>query len=414
MRSRHSYGKSVRGSQLKYFLKPIKRRKTPKPKPIKAPTPSSQPVVRKPTPQILPPIGPTVPVAPRVVAQTTPLQSLSLSKVPTNAEVTRDHAQALEQKDADFFFRVYPGPYTVDVKRDGERNWTYKKGNNVALINKYSTVYLPPGSPLRKDFPNTQNVLMLSKTLEQDILKALGEHDGIFDTEYMTKDDDLQTLAKQRHVPDSTETKISLFDAIEFDGKDVRKESLAIRKQLLDNICPNSRVEVDETQSAQTRLEAEDIAKRYIKEGHEGGMIKPLSHRYDSSKWQLKEKRTGDVDAVILGIEKTKDFTSQGIPRSFVIGMRNGNKYRIIGEVGTGLSNKERKQIAADLKPISPAAAAGEYEGKIESNVEYYKPQIVVAVKFAKVTPALHLREPRLIRRRWDKGAEQSELSQIT
>ncbi len=277
-----------------------------------------------------------------------------------------------------------------------------------------TTVYLPPGSPLRKDFANTQNVLTLSKTLEQDILKSLGEHDGIFDTEYMTKDDDLQTLAKQRHKPDSTETKISLFDVVEFDGKDVRKESLAMRKQLLDNFTPNDRVEVDETHSAQTRQEAEDIAKRYIKEGHEGGMIKPLSHRYDSSKWQLKEKRTGDVDAVILGIEKTKDFTSQGIPRSFVIGMRNGNKYRIIGEVGTGLSNKERKQIAADLKPISPDAAAGEYEGKIESNVEYYKPQIVVAVKFAKVTPALHLREPRLIRRRWDKGAEQSDLSQIT
>jgi len=97
------------------------------------------------------------------------------------------------------FIRGYPGPYTVDVKRDGERNWTYKKGNNVALINKYSTVYLPPASPLRKDFANTQNVLTLSKTLEQDILKSLGEHDGIFDTEYMTKDDDLQTLAKQRH-----------------------------------------------------------------------------------------------------------------------------------------------------------------------------------------------------------------------
>ena len=71
-----------------------------------------------------------------------------------------------------------------------------------------------------------------------------------------------------------------------------------------------------------------------------------------------RKRGLDDVDAVILGIEKTKDFTSQGIPRSFVIGMRNGNKYRIIGEVGTGLSNKERKQIAADLKPISPACCS--------------------------------------------------------
>ena len=152
LRSRRSYGKSVRGSQIKYFLagtKPIeprKRKPRPKPKPVFFPAPQ----VPKPTPQILPPIGHAPPVAPAAVAQTTPLQSLSLSKVPSNAEVIKDHAQALEQKDADFFFRVYPGPYTVDVKRDGERNWTYKKGNNVALINKYSTVYLPPGIPTAK------------------------------------------------------------------------------------------------------------------------------------------------------------------------------------------------------------------------------------------------------------------------
>ena len=434
MPGRRNYSKSVQGSQLKYFLKPIKRRKPkPKTKPIKKPAPVPQPVVRKPTPQVLPPIGASSsnplrnwqpyrplapPVAPAAVPQTTPLQPLSLSKVPSNAEVIKDHAQALEQKDADFFFRVYPGPYTVDVKRDGERNWTYKKGKNVALINKYSTVYLPPGSPLRKDFVNTQNVLPLSKILEQDILNALGNHDGIFDTEYMTQDDNHDTLAKERWLPDSVQTKVSLFDAMEVDGKDVRQEPLAVRRKLLNEIVkPNGRVEINETNEAKTRQEAEDLAKKYIKEHHEGGVIKPLGHRYDASKWQLKEKGTTDGDFVVLGIERTKDYTNNATPHSFVIGVRTPNgKYRIVGQVGTGLKDEERRQIGLDLKPeaINAAAAAKDYEGGIISNVEWFKPKVVLDIKYGKVNPTLHLREPRILRRRYDKAPDQCSISQIT
>ena len=183
-------------------------------------------------PQVLPPLSlppSLVAAAPTRIA--TPQNShLSINNPPSNAEVIRDHSRALEEKGASFFFRTYKGPYNVDIKRDGERNWLYKKGDNIALVNKYVTAYLPPNSPFKNSFPPNQKILTISPSLEEAILKSLGKRDGIFDVEYATKNDDLQTFAHERHNPHSSETKVFAFDVMEIDGRYIRKEPLSVRR----------------------------------------------------------------------------------------------------------------------------------------------------------------------------------------
>lgn len=397
---------------MKYFL--AHHYSKPRPKRAVARKPKLLPSKQVTHPRVIPNSlsPPTVATPAPIVTQQN--SHLPINNPPSNAEVIRDHSQALEEKDASFFFRVYKGPYNVDIKRDGERNWLYKKGDNIALVNKYVTVYLPPYSPLKGSFPPNQKILAISPSLEEAVLKSLSKHDGIFDVEYATKNDDLQTFAHERHNPQSSETKIFAFDIMEIDGKDIRKEPLSVRREILEqSINDNQRIEVDHMEVAQDRAEAEAVAKKYQKQGYEGGMIKPSAHRYDSSAWQLKEKRYATADAVILGIEQTKDYVNNGIPRAFLLGMKDGNKYKVIGKVGTGLSNNERRDIAKNLVPLSDKAARQDYTGEFENNFAYVKPTQVVEVGFAKVTPALRLREPRLIRARWDKGPAQSLLSQI-
>ena len=342
---------------------------------------------------------------------------LSGSRPLNNQEVIRLHAHATDWVES--FFRKYPGPYFVDLKRDGERAMVQKRGDEVLIANKYKSVYIPRGSRFTQgDFSSGTKIQTMPSGLADGIRKALGGHDGVFDAEHRSKSDDLYRFLSERTNANSTETMVSLFDVLEFDGKDVRGEPLALRKDILtDEVAPQERVEVDESHVAQGRKEAEDIAKEYMRQGHEGGVVKPASHDYDPGEWMLKLKASRTIDVAVLGIERTKDWTNRRVPHSFLVGVYDKKKggWRVLGEVGTGLADDVRAAIGREVPKVEldPDTAKQAWDGQYDPHFLYTSPAFVFEVTFAKLTHEGHMREPRIIRERDDKAPEECSVSQI-
>lgn len=336
-----------------------------------------------------------------------------------NQDVIRLNAHTTDF-DQQFFSRWKGAKFYVDLKRDGERAFIYKKGKDVLIANKYKTVYLPPSTTITsKDLPLGTNIEKIPQSLADQIANSLGRHNGIFDAEYRTNDDDLYTFLSERVNANSNMTMVSIFDALEIDGTNLTQEPLAIRKGLISNlIVPNSRVEVDVTKIANNEQEARKIASDYINQGYEGGVVKPLNHLYDAGEWMLKLKAHRSADLAVLGIEKTKDWITRKVPHSFLVGVFDKKKqeWHIVGEVGTGLDDTTRSQIGAMVEKdqISDREALQAYGKQYDPHVLYAYPEAVLEVEYAKVTPQMHLREPRILRNRHDKSAEECNLTQIS
>ena len=380
--SQPSYGKAVRGRRGKGFLPPPRRLRHG------LPTAFGQPR--------------------SIIPGSRPLN---------NEDVIRLHAHATDWTDA--WFSRYPGPYFVDMKRDGERTAVWKQGDKVVVVNKYKSVYVPQGEGIgRSDFPPAARMMVMPGELAEQIRKALGSHDGIFDAEYRVKSDDLYQFLSERTKPDSTETMVSLFDVLEFDGKDVRNEPLSLRKDILAaEVQPQDRVEVDPTQVAMDKKEAEEIAKEYMRHGVEGGVIKPADHGYDSGDWMLKFKRKSSIDVAVLGIEKTKDWVSRQVPHSFLVGVYDKKRggWQVLGEVGTGLADDIRAAIGREVPKVEldPSTARQAWGPQYDPHFVYTSPAFVLEVTFARLTHEGHMREPRVIRVRDDKAPEECSVSQI-
>jgi len=346
-----------------------------------------------------------------------PKSIITGSRPLNNADVIKLHARATDWTDA--WFARYHGPYFVDMKRDGERAAVWKKGDKVVIANKYKSVYVPQGEGIGpSDFPPSSHIVTMPTELADQIRKALGSHDGIFDAEYRVKSDDLYQFLSERTNPNSTETMVSLFDVLEFDGKDVRGEPLSLRKAILaDEVKPQARVEVVPTQIAMDKKEAEEIAKEYMKQGVEGGVIKPASHDYDSGEWMLKFKQARSIDVCVLGIEKTKDWVNRGIPHSFLVGVYDKKKggWRVLGEVGTGLADDVRAAMGKEIPKIEldQNTARQAWGDQYDPHFVYTSPAFVLEVTFAKLTHDGHMREPRVIRIRDDKAPEECSVSQV-
>lgn len=334
-----------------------------------------------------------------------------------NEDVIKLHAHATDWTDA--WFNRYPGPYFVDMKRDGERAAVWKKGDKVVIANKYKSVYVPPGEGVGKsDFPPAARIATMPSELADQLRKALGRHDGIFDAEYRVKSDDLYQFLSERTKPNSAETMVSLFDVLEFDGKDVRNEPLSLRKDILaDEVKPQDRVEVDPTQVAMDKKQAEEIAKEYMRHGIEGGVIKPANHDYDSGEWMLKFKQARSIDVAVLGIEKTKEWVNRQVPHSFLVGVYDKKKggWQVLGEVGTGLADNIRAAMGREVPKVEldQNTARQAWGSQYDPHFLYTSPAFVLEVTFARLTHEGHMREPRVVRVRDDKAPEECSVSQI-
>ena len=54
----------------------------------------------------------------------------------------------------------------------------------------------------------------------------------------------------------------------------------------------------------------------------------------------------------VLAIEKSKEWVNNEIPKSFMLGLydEGAKGFKMIGQVGTGLSDKRRKELVSEIK----------------------------------------------------------------
>lgn len=218
---------------------------------------------------------------------------------------------------------------------------------------------------------------------------------------------DIETISKQFPV------EVNVFDVIYLDGKNLIKEPLKKRREIVEKIVPYEKFKI---LPAKKLVTSDPVAVKSFfieakEQGNEGLMIKSLDAPYKPGSrvgHMLKYKETMEnLDLVIIGAEWGEGKRSKWLS-SFDIACKNDDVYLEIGKVATGLKEKPEEglsfmQLTDLLKPLIT---------KEEGKHIFVKPKVIIEVGYEEIqkSPTYNskfaLRFPRVIRLRDDKGLD--------
>jgi DNA ligase-1 len=213
----------------------------------------------------------------------------------------------------------------------------------------------------------------------------------------------IETLMKELPVV------INVFDILYYKGQGTTELPFKERRTLLEKIIPRHTAIHPSEQVITADL---DVAHRFYTEalaaGEEGIMIKKLDAVYRPGRrvgYIVKMKPlAADIDVVILGAE-TGTGKRAGWLTSYVVGCKDGNAYKEIGMVSSGLKEKESEGMTYEAltKLLKPLVT------KTEGNRVWVKPQLVLSITYQNIQPSPHyasgygLRFPRILHYRPDR-----------
>lgn len=206
-----------------------------------------------------------------------------------------------------------PG-WVYEEKYDGDRMLAYKEDKRVRLISRNG-----------KD--HTDRFRQLAMAIEK-LRPALLLLDGevvVLDRQGVSR---FQLLQQGKGEPI-----YAIFDCLYDDGKDLRREPLSGRRQVLEQVVPPKDGLLLSHRLAENGLEAYEIAKR---RGYEGLVAKDLSSPYveKRSKFWLKVKVRKEDEFIIAGF--TPPEGSRKYFGALLLGAYDKGKLRYVGKVGTG------------------------------------------------------------------------------
>ncbi len=206
---------------------------------------------------------------------------------------------------------------------------------------------------------------------------------------------------------------LNVFDILFLDGEEVLGKSFVDRRSLLKKIITESpgKIRLSEQLITSSKSEAEAFYQRSLDSGNEGVMLKNLSAPYKPGSrvgTMIKLKPVLEtLDLVIVGAEWGTGKRS-GWLTSFTLACRDGDSFKVVGKLGTGLKEKDDslgsvtfQEITNRLKPLIVSTTGREV---------VVKPSVVVEVKYEEVQASTNydsgfaLRFPRLVRLRDDRG----------
>lgn len=128
----------------------------------------------------------------------------------------------------------------------------------------------------------------------------------------------------------------------------------------------------------------------------EGMVAKRLQSPYRigerSDDW-LKVKVRPRRSCVVFG---TLHRTRGGPVRSLVVGAYGPGGPVWLGNVGSGLDNETRSQLAQQLEGLECAPPPG-FDAEAEGHIRFVRPMLVALVEYLEVTPSGHLRHPAFV-----------------
>ncbi len=218
-----------------------------------------------------------------------------------------------------------------------------------------------------------------------------------------------------------------VFDILLLDGKSLIGVPYIERRKMLEKTIVNGGLlRIDENTVTSNADVIKKFHEKYLKMGLEGVVVKRANGFYVSGRtgwnWvKMKEEegksgRLSDtVDCVVMGYTQGKGKRSGFGIGQFLVGVKDGDTFKTITKVGTGLTDEQFRELNSRLKKLSTKDKPKEYEVHKNLTPDYWViPDLVVELaadeitKSPKHTAGLALRFPRLVNFRDDKGPNQA------
>jgi len=271
-------------------------------------------------------------------------------------------------------------------------------------------------------------------------LKTVGKYikatEAILDTQAIGVDpereiflDFQKTIQRRRkHEIEKNASEIPLqfqvFDVLLLNGKSMIQVPYLDRRKALKKVIVNdSLLRVDENTITSDPEVIKELHQKYLKKNLEGVVVKKTKAGYISGRtgwnWvKMKEvegtrgKLSDTIDCIIMGFTSGKGKRADFGMGQFLAGIRDGDKFKTVTKVGTGLTDEQFRELKKRLVKISSVNKPKEYEVDKGLTPDFWVlPKVVVELAADEITVSpkhtagLALRFPRLIRFRDDKGA---------
>ena len=212
--------------------------------------------------------------------------------------------------------------------------------------------------------------------------------------------------AKAREIP----LVLHLFELVYHDGEDLMRVPQAERRARLARLFrPTDRVKMTETVVTDRPEEQEEFFRRAIAEGHEGLMAKdpdaPYTPGRRAENWLKIKPAFETLDVVVTG-GIWGSGRRKGLLSSLIVSVRDRDRFRTVGKVGTGFSEETLRGLTARLEPLVISSRGRDVE---------VEPQLVIEVDFQDIQKTSRyaagyvLRIPRFKRVREDKSTREAD-----
>ncbi len=282
-----------------------------------------------------------------------------------------------------------PG-WVYEEKYDGDRILAYKEEGRVRLLSRN-------GKDKTDSFPR---IVAAIRILEPATLLLDGEV-VVFDKNLVSH---FQLLQQEKGEP-----VYAVFDCLFHDGKDLRREPLFMRREVMERSIGSSKALLPSHRLAINGIEAFRIAQR---RGYEGLVAKDLSAPYveaRSSRW-LKVKIHQEDEFVIAGY--TKPAGSRQHFGALLLGAYDKSGLHYVGKVGTGFDQKTLAALYQKFQPFVRSKPAL-LDPPREQGVVFLAPRLIAQISFQEWTADRKLRQPVFLGLRDDKRPQEVLLPEL-
>jgi hypothetical protein len=261
--------------------------------------------------------------------------------------------------------RLVTSDYHVSKKVDGEFDALYFDGDDTLLLNPGGTVRV--GLPALTEAAGRLRQAGLSRAL------VAGELHYVRPDGKRPRVHDVSRAARQPESPrDLDALHYAAFDLLEVNGETPPPQFDSVWKQLTNLFGKGEKVGLVESVALRDAGEVERQFRKWVAQGAEGAVVRSDA----AGMFKIKPRHT--IDAVVIGFtEGTED--RQGMLHDLLLAlMRPDGSFHILGRVGGGFTNDQRRDFLSDLKDL---AAESDY-AEVNDQVAYQmvRPEWVVEI----------------------------------
>jgi DNA ligase-1 len=211
---------------------------------------------------------------------------------------------------------------------------------------------------------------------------------------------------KAREIP----LVLYLFEMVYADGEDLMDRPQTERRERLKKLFrPTKRVQMTDHIVSDKIKDEEKFFRQAIKEGHEGLVAKDPDAPYLPGRrtdyWMKLKPAFETLDVVVTG-GIWGSGRRRGTLSSLVVAVRDKDRFKTVGKVGTGFSEEMLKELTAKLEPKIITTRGRDVE---------IEPEMVIEVDFQDIqkttaySSGYALRIPRFRRERTDKSTREAD-----